>query len=149
MGAIPEDAQQSQAPATPGGVLVRIVARLIDAIVLAVVGGLLGVAMDFSFVWLTIQAVAVFAYFVVLDVAWGTTLGKRLLGLRVTGPAGGRPTAGQAAAREAFTLLGAIPFVGPVLALVAWIVIVVTVAKSPQRQGAHDNLAGGTFVVTG
>ena len=127
MSAVPGGAEEPQAPATPGGVLPRIVARVIDAIILAV---------------------AVFAYFVALDVTWGTTPGKRLLGLRVTGPAGARPTAGQAAAREAFTLLGAIPFIGPVLALAAWIAIVVTVAQSPQRQGAHDNLAG-TFVVSG
>lgn len=147
MSAVPGGAEEPQAPATPGGVLPRIVARVIDAIILAVAGGALGMLMNFNVVWLTIQAVAVFAYFVALDVTWGTTPGKRLLGLRVTGPAGARPTAGQAAAREAFTLLGAIPFIGPVLALAAWIAIVVTVAQSPQRQGAHDNLAG-TFVVS-
>lgn len=147
MSAIPDRGQQHRAPGTPAGVLSRIVARAIDAVILAVAGGALGIAMDFNVVWLTIQAVAVFAYFVALDATWGTTPGKRLLGLRVTGPDGARPTPGQAAAREAFTLLGAIPFIGPLLALAAWTAIVVTVAQSPQRQGAHDNLAGGTFVV--
>jgi uncharacterized RDD family membrane protein YckC len=149
MSATPEDTQRPHAASTPGGVVPRIVARVIDAVILVVVGGAVGLAMDFNVLWLVLQAVMVFAYFVVLDVAWGTTPGKRLLGLRVTGPGGASPTAGQAAAREAFTLLGAIPFAGPLLALIAWIVIVVTVAKSPQGQGAHDTLAGGTRVVTG
>jgi uncharacterized RDD family membrane protein YckC len=149
MSAIPEDMQRPRAASTPGGVVPRIVARVIDAVILGVVGGAVGLAMDFNVLWLVLQAVLVFAYFVVLDVAWGTTPGKRLLGLRVTGPDGARPTTGQAAAREAFTLLGAIPFAGPLLALIAWIVIVVTVSKSPQGQGAHDTLAGGTRVVTG
>lgn len=134
-------------PERPGGLVPRIGARLIDAIVLAVVGGALGAFMEFSIVWLGLQAVLVFGYFVVLDVTAGTTLGKRLLGLRVTGPSGGPPTVGQAAAREAFVLLGAVPYAGPVLALVAWVAILVTVNSSPTGQGVHDGLAGGTRVV--
>ena len=149
MSTTPEDTDRSRAAAAPAGVLPRIVARVIDAVILAVVGGAVGVAMDFNVLWLALQAGLVFAYFVALDVAWGTTPGKRVLGLRVTGPAGAAPSLGQAAGREAFTLLGAVPYAGPLLALVAWIVIVVTVARSPQRQGAHDTLAGGTRVVTG
>lgn len=85
-------------------------------------GGVVGLAMDFSFVWLGLQALLVFVYFAVLDATIGTTLGKRLLGLRVTGPAGGIPTLGQAAAREAFN-------------------------SSPTGQGVHDTIARGTAVV--
>lgn len=132
----------------PGGVAPRIAARLIDAVVLLAVGGTLGVALSFSFLWLGLQALLVFTYFVVLDVTLGTTLGKRVLGLRVTGPGGGTPTVGQAAAREAFTLLGAVPYAGPVLALAAWVAILVTITSSPTGQGVHDTLARGTAVVT-
>lgn len=133
---------------SPGRLAPRIVARLVDAVILAVAGIALGRVLDFGLVWLTLQTVLVFAYFVVLDVCWATTVGKRCLGLQVTGPDGGAATVRQAAIREAFTLVGAIPFVGPVVALVAWIVIVVTVNRSSTGQGKHDELAGGTQVVT-
>lgn len=126
----------------------RIVARLVDAVIVAVVGIALGPALDFGPAWLMIQTVLVFGYFVILDVSWGTTLGKRLLGLEVRGPDGGAPTVRQAAIREAFTLVGAIPYAGPALALIAWIVIMVTIDSSPTGQGKHDELAGGTRVST-
>ena len=147
MSTAPGQPDRPRGTASPGRLVPRIVARLIDAVVLAVVGIALGLILDFGMVWLSIQTVVVFGYFVILDVAWGTTLGKRLLGLQVTRPHGGRPTVRQATIREAFTLLGAIPFAGPVLALVAWIVIVVTINASPTGQGKHDRLAGGTLVV--
>lgn len=134
---------------TPGGLAPRIGARLIDFAVLAAVGTALGLVLDFSVPWLVLQAVLVFAYFVLFDSAWGTTPGKRLFGLSVQGPAGGPPTIGQAAIREAFMLLGAIPYAGPVLALIAWVVIAVTINADPSGQGKHDALAGGTRVVRG
>lgn len=132
----------------PGRLAPRIGARLIDAVVLGTVGGVVGALLEFSFLWLGLQALLVFAYFVVLDVTVGTTLGKRLLGLRVTSPGGGTPTVRQAAAREAFTLLGAVPYAGPVLALVACVAILVTIKSSPTGQGVHDTIARGTAVVT-
>lgn len=120
---------------------------MIDAGAVALVGVPLGLLLDFGPGWLLLQAGLVYGYFVVLDVSWGTTVGKRLVGLRVTGPAGGPPSVRQAAIREAFTILGSVPYVGPLLALVAWIVIAVTINASPTRQGKHDDLAGGTKVV--
>lgn len=57
------------------------------------------------------------------------------------------PSLRQALIREAFTVLGAIPFAGPLLALVAWTKIVMTIRSSPIRQGQHDLLAGGTRVI--
>lgn len=134
-------------PGAPGELLPRLAARLIDAIVVAVVGAPLGFMLDFNFVWLALQAALVFGYFVALDAYYGTTLGKQLLGLKVTGPDGGKPTVAQAAVREAFTLLGAIPIVGGVLAAIAWIAIAVTIHGSAFNQGKHDELAGGTRVV--
>lgn len=133
---------------TPGDLLPRFGARVVDAIILGVVGLALGFVLDFGFVWLAIHAILVFAYFTLLDASYGTTLGKQLLRLKVTGPHGGRPSIPQAAVREAFTVVGAIPFAGPVLSLLAWIVIGVTINSSPTNQGKHDELAGGTRVVT-
>jgi uncharacterized RDD family membrane protein YckC len=139
---------QPPTPARPPAKLGRrFVARLIDALLLGAVGVVIGLPMAFSTTWLVIQAVLVFAYFVVLDVTWGTTVGKRLLGLTVQGPGGRRPSFAEAAPREAFTLLGAIPYAGPVLALIAWIAIAVTISRSDAGQGIHDQLGGGTRVV--
>jgi uncharacterized RDD family membrane protein YckC len=140
------DHEPTRVPA--GRLLSRAVARMIDAIILGVVGVALGLALDFRFVWLALQAVLVFAYFVVLDVTRGTTIGKGLLGLKVTGPHGGAPTVRVEAFRVAFTLLGAIPYACGFLAFIAWIVIAVTIHSSPTGQGKHDELAGGTRVVT-
>ena len=50
-------------------------------------------------------------------------------------------------AREAFTVLGAISFAGPLLALAAWAWIIATIRSTPLRQGKHDMLAGGTRVI--
>jgi uncharacterized RDD family membrane protein YckC len=134
---------EQAAPATVGH---RAAARLIDAVLVGVLGGALGVLLDFSLLWLALQAALVFGYFVALDTALGTTVGKRVLGLRIEGPTGGRPTLSQGLAREAFVLLGAIPYVGPVLALAAWVAIVVSIRSNPYGQGLHDRFAGGTLV---
>ena len=143
----PHDLAGGAPAVTSGDLLPRLGARLIDSLIVAVAGGLIGYALDYGTGWLLFQAVLVFAYFVVLDVSQGTTLGKRLLGLRVVGPGGGNPTIQQAAIREAFTIVGAIPFAGFPLSLVAWIVIAVTISASSTNQGLHDELAGGTRVV--
>src|SRR5215472_3085774 len=87
---------------------VRLAARAIDALILAVIGVGLGKLVGFGFDWLIVAAAIVIAYFVASDVFAGATIGKALLSLRVT-----------AFARESFILLGAIPFAGPLLALAA------------------------------
>ncbi len=131
----------------PADLPARLTARAIDVLILAAVDGTLGLAIGFGFDWLLAGAVIVLAYFSVLDVVFGATPGKMVLGLRVVGPDGGRPSMRQALAREAFTVLGAIPFAGPILAVAAWAWIIVTIRSSPLRQGRHDVLAGGTRVV--
>jgi uncharacterized RDD family membrane protein YckC len=132
---------------TPAGVPVRIASRLIDTLILGAVVGMLGKVIRFDFVWLAAGTGIVLLYFVLMDVCYGATVGKFALGLRVTGPSGGPPTLRESLIREAFTMLGAIPFVGPFLALGAWIWIILTARSSPLHQGKHDILAGGTRVV--
>ena len=129
------------------GISIRIAARLIDTLILGAVGVTLGQRIGYSYDWLLITAALVLAYFVLADHLAGGTVGKLALGLRVIGPDGNRPTIKQSLGREAFTLAGAVPFAGPVLALVAWIWIFVSVRSNPLRQGKHDLLAGGTRVV--
>ena len=66
------------------------------------------------------------------------------------GPGGApKPTAQQSAIRNAFTLLAIVPYFGVLLALIAYIVIAVTISNSPTKQGKHDEFAGGTQVVKG
>jgi len=126
----------------------RIAARAVDVVILAAFDVGLGQLMGFGFDWLALAALAVLVYFAGCDAAFGATPGKRLLGLRVLGPDGGRPTARQAVIRESFTLLGAVPFAGPVLALTAWVWIVLTIRSHPLGQGKHDILAGGTRLIS-
>ncbi len=64
------------------------------------------------------------------------------LNLRVIDAEGGRPSLRQALAREAFTVVGAVPFAGPLLAIGAWAWIIVTIRSNPLRQGKHDSIAG-------
>ncbi len=132
---------------TPAEIPVRLAARAIDVMVLVAISGLLGWRIGFGFDWLTMTAIVVMAYFALSDTFWGATLGKLAVGLRVIGPDENRPTLKQAVIREAFTVLGAIPFIGPVLALAAWIWIFLSIRSNPLRQGKHDMLAGGTRVV--
>jgi uncharacterized RDD family membrane protein YckC len=133
--------------APPPSISRRITARLIDYLVVAAASGGLGAALGFGFIWLLFTALLVLAYFVVGDAWSGTTIGKAALGLRVEGASGRRPSFVAALTRESFVLLGAVPFVGPFLALVAWVALFVTIRSSPQGQGWHDRWAGGTRVV--
>jgi uncharacterized RDD family membrane protein YckC len=131
----------------PAELPIRIAARAIDVLLVGAVDTVLGKQIGFGFDWLLISAAIVILYFAVMDVYVGATLGKLALGLRVIGPGGGKPSMVQALTREAFIVLGAIPFVGPLLALASWAWIIATIRASPLRQGKHDVLAGGTRVV--
>lgn len=138
------------ADTTVGRLTPRLAARAIDAAILTTIGVGSGLAgLGFGYGWLTLTAAVTYGYFVGFDAVAGTTPGKRTLGLRVVGPEGRRPTVGQAAKREAFVLLGAVPFAGPVLSLAAGVVIGTTANSSPTKQGAHDAWANGTRVTYG
>jgi uncharacterized RDD family membrane protein YckC len=135
----------------PGGLSERFFARLIDGIGVNVVA----FALPWFFFrdhWFLVtglfSGVLMFAYFVLLEVTQGASLGKRLLGLSVLGPGGRpRPDVSQSAIRNSFTLLAVVPYLGPLLAFGAYVVIAVTINASLCKQGKHDELAGGTQVV--
>ena len=135
----------------PGGLGVRFFARLIDGILVAIVGFVLALLSNsVSNIWVTglFSGLLMFIYFVAFEVTQGWTPGKKLLGLSVRGPAGApKPTLAQSAIRNSFTLLSIIPYIGGLLAVVAYMVIAVTINSSPTKQGKHDEIAGGTQVV--
>ena len=132
-------------------VLRRFGARFLDFLPFGIVYQALAVGFDFGLVLPVLYVVVLYAYFVLADAYAGTTLGKRLLSLRVVGPSGDKPEIKQAATREAViivsALLGAVPFAGDLLGSIPWLVIAWTIANSPTKQGQHDQIAGGTRVI--
>jgi uncharacterized RDD family membrane protein YckC len=138
---------------TPGGLGLRLGARIIDGIIVGIVSSVLFLLTDtLSSYWFTglFTGLLTFLYFLAFETTQGWTPGKKLLGLSVHGPGGAlKPTAQQSAIRNSWTLLPIIPFVGGLLGVVAIIVIAVTINGSPTKQGKHDELAGGTQVVKG
>jgi uncharacterized RDD family membrane protein YckC len=151
----PHAAQYGYPPAPhgqPGGLGVRFFARLIDGILVNVVAFALSVVLfDWDYWWMVtglFSGVLMFGYFVLLEDNYGASLGKKLLGLTVHGPGGApKPDLKQSAIRNSFTLLAVVPYLGHFLAVIAYIVIAVTISSSPTKQGKHDELAGGTQVV--
>ncbi len=136
-----------------GGLLPRFLARVIDGIIVGIVGFVLIFITDtLSNYWITglFTGLLMFLYFLAFETGQGWTPGKKLLGMRVHGPGGApKPTLQQSAIRNVWTLLPIVPFVGGLLAFIAIIVIAITINASPTKQGKHDELAGGTQVVKG
>lgn len=134
-------------PADTASLPRRFAARVIDGVLVAVILFGLGSIFGFGYGWLVLGAVVTLAYFALFDALAGTTPGKRLLKLRVESLGGGRPALSRAVAREAFMVAGAVPYVGPLLALALWIWILISIRSSPLGQGVHDRWAGGTRVL--
>jgi uncharacterized RDD family membrane protein YckC len=135
----------------PGDLIPRFFARLIDGIVVNIVVFVLTMFVFRDYGYLVtglFSGVLMFGYFVLFEVTQGASLGKRLLGLSVLGPGGRpRPDVSQSAIRNSFTLLAVVPYLGPLLAFAAYVIIAVTINASPCKQGKHDELAGGTQVI--
>lgn len=137
-------ASTSLVPATFAG---RLIARVIDAVVVTAVDVLLGLVLGFGYVWLVLGAALVLAYFALLDAFAGTTAGKAVMKLRIVAADGQRPSLPQALRRESFMLVGAVPFIGPLLAIGIWIWFSLRVRADALGQGPHDYFAGGTRIV--
>jgi uncharacterized RDD family membrane protein YckC len=136
---------------TPGGLWVRLGARLIDGFGVGIVAYLISLLFEGNsryFAAGVFGGLLTFAYFALFESQMGRTPGKALLGLRVHGPGGvPKPTIQQAATRNAFLLLNLLPCLGGILSFAAWVYIAVTIENSPTKQGKHDEMAGGTQVV--
>jgi uncharacterized RDD family membrane protein YckC len=174
-GAAPDPgAYPASGAGQPGSLLDRFLARLIDGILLAIVNGVLvgavivGAVMGESggFMMGTGSSYAVAAvsalvgvaiqmgYFVFMESSRGQTVGKMIMKLRTQGPGGGNPTVEEAIRRNIFMaigLLGLVPVLGlfsGLVSLAAVIAIAITINNDAvNRQGWHDNFAGGTRVV--
>jgi uncharacterized RDD family membrane protein YckC len=85
---------------------------------------------------------ASWAYWIVLERMWGTTVGKRLFGLRVTSEDGKQITWGQSLGRNLMRLVDSIPFVVPYL---LGFVVAVT---DGERRRLGDRVAGTRVVTT-
>src|ERR1700743_1150485 len=124
----------------PGGLGTRFFARLIDGILINIVVFVVSLFLfDRDYWWLVtglFSGFLMFGDFFLLEVTQGATLGKKLRGLTFHGPDGtSRPDASQSAIRNSFTLLAVVPYVGPLLAFIAYVVIAVTISGSPTKHG--------------
>ena len=129
----------------------RLGAFILDAIVLAVIGGVLfivfGGASDSgtgTVTSLLLGLVIGFGYEVSQIAVWGQTIGKRLASIRVINAArGGIPGWGKATGRWVIPgMVVLIPIVGPLLSLLCY----VSLTWDRVYQGWHDKVAG-TLVI--
>jgi uncharacterized RDD family membrane protein YckC len=118
--------------------LLRLVAFIIDCIILAVVVGVIGLFIPLGWLFgVLAEGVLLWFYFTILDVYMGATIGKQLLGFQVQTVTGGRVTFDKAIIRNLSKIFT------PLL-LIDWIIGVVT--PGDKRQKFLDRTVGVTFV---
>lgn len=158
----------------PAELMDRFLARLIDSVLLWVVGfiiasvlivgalmgtksGALGAGTSWaaSAVTSIVTTLLYLGYFAFMESSRGQTVGKMVMKLKTVGPNGANPSLEQAVKRNIFMaigLLGLIPILGwiasPILSIVAVVMIAVGINNDTvNRQAWHDHFAGGTRVV--
>ena len=121
--------------------LIRLVAYIIDSIILAIVIVILTRFLDMGLglIALTWAILSLF-YFSLLDVYWGTTIGKKVMGLKVQLEKGDRIPLKQSLIRNISKIFILLP-------ILDWLIAVVT-SGSDRRQKYTDRLAGTTVVQT-
>lgn len=135
----------------PAPLLIRLAARLLDQFVygvplaVAVVPLLLFGPAEVDRI-LLMAPLGAFAYFTLMEAMRGSTVGKRVCGLRVLGTEGSEPSLSAAAMRNAWLLIGLVPWVGVPLYFAALLAIVVTIHVDDRQRGVHDRMAGTTVV---
>ncbi|WP_040793948.1 RDD family protein [Nocardia higoensis] len=141
---------------TPGELLPRLGARIIDSLIVGIpVSLVLSFILPNSLFGSILQNILVVAaitgYFVGMEVTQGgQTLGKKILGLRVIAP-GGAPALDPATSlkRNLFYVVSLVPCIGGLITIGLSIYIAITIEQDPNKQGWHDKFAGGTQVVKG
>lgn len=175
-----EEPQRADAPGVAGFVYAdvpnRVIALIIDGIILAVLGGIVGAVLGIVGLkagWLTsggsFDVVATFVLAVVgFAVSFGyfwyswtvsrATLGMRVLGMQVGNAYDGKTLTGDQAIRRGLALwgpnllsyfFGTAPAVGPLIGLIsiAWtLYLLYTTYSSPTKQGFHDRFANSVVV---
>ena len=160
--------QQPSGVGAPADLGTRILARIIDAILVGVVNAVLVTTLLFGVIfsaggtglpgfgsvsgWGILSSVILAAisigYFAFMESSRGQTVGKMLLKLQTQGPDGQNPTMEEAIKRNAWLALSIVPIIGGLLQLAAAIYIMVTINNNTAtRQGWHDEFAGGTRVI--
>ncbi|MCL4429486.1 MAG: RDD family protein [Chloroflexi bacterium] len=86
-----------------------------------------------------LETVVLMLYFMVLDTAWGGTIGKRIMGLQVQTVDGGKVPFGKSIIRNISKFYG--------LVIIDWLIAVVT-PGADKRQKYTDRIAGTTVVQT-
>jgi len=137
----------------------RIGARLIDALILLVIGGTIIVAIlagDDDFNRFSGFDIGVLIASIVLGIAYevgfvvwqGGTPGKLILGLRIIEQETGRtpPDAQHAILRWVPSLVGNVPLIGGIVSLILFILSLVWLFSDPKRQTVYDRV-GKTYVV--
>jgi uncharacterized RDD family membrane protein YckC len=117
-----------------GGFLVRVVARIIDAIILAIIGAALS-SIDANLAGTLSLPISVI-YFVYFWSTTGQTIGHKVMGLRVVRTDGSSLDVVGAIIRYIGAIVSAIPL-GLGYLWVIW---------DPKKQGWHDKIAG-TYVI--
>jgi uncharacterized RDD family membrane protein YckC len=131
--------------------LIRLVAYIIDAIIVSIVAEIIAVIIGvaiilsgafflfvgFGLFFLTFGLLSIL-YFIILDVYWGATIGKRLMGLEVQLVKGGRIPLDKSFIRN-------ISKIFVVFLFLDWLIAVVTTG-SDRRQKLTDRWAGTTVV---
>ena len=123
----------------------RFFAWIIDGVVIAIVmfilwlAGLVGAdsVEDFGASDGLVNAIVTLVYYVAMTAAFGATLGKMALGMRVADADGSRPGVGAVVMREV---------VGKILSALVILIGFFWILVDDRRQGWHDKI-GKTFVV--
>lgn len=133
----------------------RLIAIIIDGIIIliptAIINFIISAALVLSienlwwFAWgswivsLLIEGVLMLLYFIILEMTWGATLGKRVMGLRVQTVQGQKVTFGKSFIRNVSKIFGP-------LIILDWLIGIVT--EGDKRQKFTDRIAGTTVVST-
>jgi len=122
--------------------ILRLIALIIDGIILAIVAAILFFILVFpldALLWPLVVGVLMLLYFLFLDVNYGGTLGKRIVGLKVQTVNGGRINYSQSVIRNISKIYW-------LLILLDWIIGIAT--PGDKRQKYTDRIAGVVVVQT-
>lgn len=161
----------------PAELLDRFLARLIDVVIVGVVGyiinqvivgaiinpgttmtlsGLAGATIAYIIISAIISTVLYLGYFGFMESSQGKTVGKMVMKLHVESTTGGNPTLQQALQRNIWlgaSILGVIPLLGSIIAaiieLVAVILIAVQINSDPERRPWTDRFADTRVIKEG
>jgi len=121
----------------------RLVAQIVDGVILFILFFLVGFAMSGSFTFdyqgaaaspfLGAYGLITFLYFVVLEGAMGATVGKKLLKIKVVREDGSACGFGAAIVRNILRIIDALPFF--------YIIGIILIARSDKKQRLGDRFA--------